>query len=146
VTGREVDEDGLNGIGERVFNLQRAILIREGWKGRKDDTLPDHAFTDPLKLDMTNPDCLLPGKGDEVISRRGAVVDREEFERMKEEYYEMRGWEVANGLQTRAGLEAVGLADISDELEGSNGLAEVPCKPVTTVFGRGERRESDLDE
>jgi len=146
VIGREVDEDGLNGIGERVFNLQRAILIREGWKGRKDDTLPDHAFTVPLKLDMTNPDCLLPGKGDEVISRRGAVVDREEFERMKEEYYEMRGWEVANGLQTRAGLEAVGLADISDELEGSNGLAEVPCKPVTTVFGRGERRESDLDE
>ena len=35
VTGRELDEEGLNRIGERVFNLQRAIHIREGHKGTR---------------------------------------------------------------------------------------------------------------
>ncbi len=41
VTGRNVDEEGLNEIGERVFNLQRAILTREGHGGRESDNLPD---------------------------------------------------------------------------------------------------------
>ncbi|MBN2098082.1 MAG: hypothetical protein JW753_00640 [Dehalococcoidia bacterium] len=33
VTGRDMDEAGLNGIGERVFNLVRAIHLREVHKG-----------------------------------------------------------------------------------------------------------------
>jgi aldehyde:ferredoxin oxidoreductase len=37
VTGKEVDEDGLYKIGEMVFNLQRAILAREGNRGREAD-------------------------------------------------------------------------------------------------------------
>ena len=31
VTGCEVDEAGLNAMGERIFNLQRALLLRHGW-------------------------------------------------------------------------------------------------------------------
>ncbi len=37
VTGRDVDEGGLNQIGERVFNLNRAVLVREGHRGAPDD-------------------------------------------------------------------------------------------------------------
>jgi aldehyde:ferredoxin oxidoreductase len=37
VTGKEVGEYGLYKIGERVFNLQRAILAREGNRGREAD-------------------------------------------------------------------------------------------------------------
>ncbi|MCK4820157.1 hypothetical protein KA005_30610, partial [bacterium] len=51
VTGREVDEEGLRKIGERVFNLQRAILAREGHKGRESDTLPETDYSAPLKFD-----------------------------------------------------------------------------------------------
>src|SRR4030042_2037891 len=41
VTGRDVDEEGLYEIGEKVFNLQRAILAREGHGRRESDNLPD---------------------------------------------------------------------------------------------------------
>ncbi len=41
VTGSDVSEEELNLTGARVFNLQRAISLREGHKGRADDRLPD---------------------------------------------------------------------------------------------------------
>jgi aldehyde:ferredoxin oxidoreductase len=40
------------------------------------------------------------------------VVDRERFEKMKDEYYQLRGWDVASGLQTKAKLKELGLQDI----------------------------------
>jgi aldehyde:ferredoxin oxidoreductase len=60
---------------------------------------------------------VVPGSEGEPISRKGAVVDREEFERMKDEYYQLRQWDVATGLQTRAGLEKLGLEDVAQDLE-----------------------------
>jgi len=120
-TGREVDEEGLYRIGERVFNLQRAILMREGRPGREADKLPEFCYTMPIRAQYRNPECLVPGKGDEVISRKGAVLDREKFEKMKDEYYQLRGWDVASGLQTKARLEELELGDVARDLE-SRGL------------------------
>jgi len=117
VTGNEVDEKGLYRIGERVFNLQRAILVREGHQGRGDDKLPDAWHTMPLKRDPVNTECLVPGKGEDTLSRRGSVVDKEEFERTKDEYYQLRRWDVGTGLQTRATLEELGLTDVAQDLE-----------------------------
>jgi aldehyde:ferredoxin oxidoreductase len=116
VTGKDVDEQGLYKIGERVFNLQRAILVREGRRGRDFDILPDYCYSRPLEYDHVNPDCLVPGKDGEVISRIGVVVDREGFERLKDEYYELRKWDVATGLQTKAVLEGLELSDVAKEL------------------------------
>ena len=123
VTGREVDKEGLDRIGEMVFNLQRAILVREGHRGRESDTLPERSYTVPLEYDVSNAHCVVPGSEGEVISRKGAVVDREEFERMKDEYYQLRQWDVATGLQTRAGLEKLGLQDVAQDLEQRGLLA-----------------------
>ena len=123
VTGREVDEVGLYRIGERVFNLQRAILLREGRNGREDDTIPETDYTVPLRLEFGNPDGLLPGRGGEPISRNGVVVDREKFERMKDEYYQLRGWDTKTGLQTKTKLEELGLDDIAEALETRGLLA-----------------------
>ncbi|MFQ5826551.1 MAG: aldehyde ferredoxin oxidoreductase N-terminal domain-containing protein [Dehalococcoidia bacterium] len=119
VMGGEVDEEGLCGMGERVFNLQRAILVREGHRGREADTLPESWFTQPLRNHPVQPECLVPGKGGEVICRKGEVVDRERFEGMKDEYYQLRQWDVASGLQTRARLQELGLQDIAEELARS---------------------------
>jgi aldehyde:ferredoxin oxidoreductase len=117
VTGRELDEEGLNRIGERVFNLQRAIHIREGWKGREADVIPEQAYTEPLEYEIQDPQLILPGKDGEVVSLKGRVVDREAFEKMKDEYYQLRKWDVCTGLQTRAQLEEVGLGDVAQDLE-----------------------------
>ncbi len=120
VTGREVNEEGLNRIGERVFNLQRAILVREGHRGREYDVLSDLSYNVPLNYDISNPQCLVPGRNGEMISRKGAVVDRKQFEKMKDEYYHLRGWDVATGLQTKAQLEELGLGDVAQEMEKRN--------------------------
>ena len=118
VTGNEMDEEGLCHIGERVFNLQRAILAREGHRNRASDSLPNSFFTVPLhRLRGLNPEGLVPGKEGQVLSRKGAVVDREGFEKMKDEYYQSRQWDVATGLQTKAKLAELELEDITPELE-----------------------------
>ena len=79
------------------------------------------ALTDALNFVNNNPDCLAPGKNGEVISRKGMVVDRHEFEKMKDEYYEIRGWDVGTGLQRKEQLERLDLGDVAQEL-GSKGL------------------------
>jgi aldehyde:ferredoxin oxidoreductase len=111
-----MDEDGLYRIGERVFNLQRAILAREGHRGKEADKLPEFSYTIPLESTPLNPDCLLPGEGGKSISRKGAVVDKGKFESMRDEYYCYRGWDIATGLQTSSKLESLELGDVAKVL------------------------------
>lgn len=118
ITGKDIDESALNLIGERVCSLHRAIRLREGWAGRQDDTLRDVFFNVPVESVRFNPDCLVPGPGGEPVSRRGAVVERSQFEALKEEYYSLRGWDPETGLLTRSGMHALELDDIADDLEG----------------------------
>ncbi|MFA5054582.1 MAG: aldehyde ferredoxin oxidoreductase N-terminal domain-containing protein [Dehalococcoidia bacterium] len=117
VVGGEPDEQGLYSVGERVFNLQRAILAREGHRGRAADVLDDVFYTRPIKFMGLNVECKVPGKNGEIASRKNTVVDREKFEAMKDEYYKLRGWDAATGLQTKKQLESIGLGDIVSEME-----------------------------
>jgi len=117
ITGREIDEAGLDRIGERIFNLQRAILLRQGWGGRQGDRLLDFFHEEPLEGVFFNPDCLVPGKDGEVQSRKGACVDRADFEALKSEYYALRGWEVNSGLPTETRLRDLELADVAADLK-----------------------------
>lgn len=67
-----------------------------------------------------NPKLLVPGPDGKPIAREGSVVDRGQFESMKDEYYRLRGWDVATGLQTEAKLTELGLADVARELKKMN--------------------------
>jgi aldehyde:ferredoxin oxidoreductase len=125
VTDQHIDELGLRKIGERVFNLQRAILAREGHRGREFDRIEERCFTEPLKYEISNPDCIVPGPQGQIVSRMGATVDRAAFEKMKDEYYSLRHWDVASGLQTRDKLEELGLGDVAQDLEQRGLLAGV---------------------
>ncbi len=117
ITGREINEAGLNKIGERIFNLQRAILLRQGWGGRQGDRLLDYLHDEPLQFVFFNPDCIVPGKDGEVVSRKGAKVDRAEFENLKSEYYQLRGWDVESGLPTGTRLKELELEDVAADLK-----------------------------
>ena len=64
-----------------------------------------------------DPQCRVPGKNGEEGSRKEEVVEREEFEKMKSEYYELRGWDIESGLQTIAKLEELQLGDIASDLQ-----------------------------
>jgi len=116
ITGRDTTEEELYRAGERLLNLQRAILAREGHRGRESDVLPDACFTAPLESERLNPDVLLPGKNGEIISRKGAVLEKEKFQKMLGEFYELRGWDRETGLQKEAQLEAMGLHDVARDL------------------------------
>ncbi|MBC7235839.1 MAG: hypothetical protein H5T69_08355 [Chloroflexi bacterium] len=96
-TGYETSEKELDLAGARVFNLLRAIDIRNFGRSRRDDwavaeSLTHPAFTDYVELDL------------------------EQFAPMLDRYYELRGWNPANGYPTRAKLESLGLKDVADKL------------------------------
>lgn len=69
------------------------------------------------------PTCGYAGRILKVDLSSRTVVDRQEFERMKDEYCVLRGWDVATGLQTRPALEGLGLPDVANELERRGLLA-----------------------
>ena len=55
--------------------------------------LPEAWHTKPLKGDVTNIRCLVPGKDGQPVSRKGAIIDRQEFAAAQSEYYRIRGWD-----------------------------------------------------
>jgi aldehyde:ferredoxin oxidoreductase len=105
VMGIPMDEAGLFRIGERICSLERAIVVRDG-RTRATDTLPDFFFKVPV------PDG----------PQQGRKLDREKFEKMKDEYYSIRGWDVDTGLPRRSTLEELGMSDVADVLEKYEGL------------------------
>ncbi|MBI2917941.1 MAG: hypothetical protein HYY01_08075 [Chloroflexi bacterium] len=125
VTGVETTREQLDGVGERICNLQRAILVRERGFGKEGDTLPEASFTVPLETERENPRCLVPGKDGAITSRKGAVVDRDEFQRLLTEYYQLRGWDPETGLQPPALLEKLRLGDVARDL-APRGLLSPP--------------------
>jgi aldehyde:ferredoxin oxidoreductase len=131
ITGRDLDEVELERTGERIFNIQRAINIVQGWRGRDSDTMLDFYYNEPIQYTRYDRDCKVPGRDGEVRSRKGTVIERKEFEKMKDEYYRLRGWDETSGLQTKAGLEALDLGDIAAGLK-KKGL----LKQVKTVIAR----------
>ena len=117
VTGIETDEAGLNQYGERIFNLQRGILLREGRRSKEDDVPEEFNFTVPVETVFMNPDVIVPGSGEEVLSRKGQTLDRNVFEKMRKEFYELRGWDTESGLQKLETLERLGMPDLVEDLK-----------------------------
>ena len=102
-TGKDWDVQYLLNVSERVRNLERMFDVRQGLR-RKDDSLPKKFFEKPLS------------KG----PYEGAVLDREKFEQMKDEYYELRGWDKETGIPTREKLVELGLEDVAEEVLGKS--------------------------
>jgi aldehyde:ferredoxin oxidoreductase len=99
-TGIPMDEKNLLQIGERICNLERAIVVRDG-RTRVTDVLPEFFFKTPV------PD------GPQV----GKKLDKAMFEKMKDEYYNLRGWDVETGLQKESTLKALNMSDIALDLK-----------------------------
>lgn len=104
--GRQLSEEDMLMAGERAFNVEKAFNTRCG-ATRADDTIPERFFSEPLLGGGPN---------------GGAVVDREKFNQILNEYYEARRFDPDSGLPTRAGLERLGLGWIADDLEARGKL------------------------
>lgn len=89
-TGIHFTEERMFEIGERIVNLERAYLVREGIR-RRDDYLPARFLKEPLPNGNS----------------KGAV---HEIEPMLDEYYEQRGWD-KTGVPKKNTLKKLGLID-----------------------------------
>ena len=96
-TGCETSEGELDRAGERISTLQRAIDIRSHGRDRGVDESTFDGF-------------MYPGRAD------GITPDRQKLSELLRTYYQLRGWNPANGWPTREKLEELGLADVADEL------------------------------
>jgi aldehyde:ferredoxin oxidoreductase len=92
-TGWSMSGEAVRQVGERIVNLERLFIAREGIT-RADDTLPRRFLEEPL--------------GPETSPSAGSVV---ELEPMLDEYYQVRNWDVQTGLPTAAKLQELGLTD-----------------------------------
>lgn len=95
VTGHDLTEEGLDGVGERIWNLARSIMITEG-RTREEDTLQESYFV-------------------ELNGLKG--ISKEDFEEAKTRYYRLRGWDEETGRPTREKLDEIGLRDVAIDLE-----------------------------
>ena len=79
----------------------------------------DYFHEEPLKQGALffNPDAIIPGPKGKVISKLGTVVERDDFEQLKTDFYKLRGWDVATGYPTKATLADLGLNDVAADLE-----------------------------
>ncbi len=75
VTGFKISTEELLEIGERVYNLERLYLNRQGLN-RKDDKVPDR-FYQPWTHGY----------------QKGSCIDKEKFEKLLDEYYDEHGWD-----------------------------------------------------
>ncbi len=87
ILGLEVDLPELLATGERIYNLTRQFNVREGFS-RKDDRLPPR----------------LTEKREDT----GWRIAPEDFERLLNEYYSLRGWD-QEGRPTKATLQRLGI-------------------------------------
>jgi aldehyde:ferredoxin oxidoreductase len=80
-------------IGERIYNLEKLFNYREGFT-RDDDVIPDRFFEEPLT----------------VGEKKGAVLTRDQFKTMMDDFYAKRGWDLETSKPGAEKLKSLGLA------------------------------------
>jgi len=101
-TGIEITPGEMQRAGERIWNLYKALNVREGFS-RKDDRFPPR-WLEPLKA----------ASGEEVILRDclGQPISTDNLEGLLDDYYQERGWEIERGIPTKEKLMDLGLSNV----------------------------------
>jgi len=110
VTGIDFDEKQLTTFAERALTLEKAYNVRDGF-AREDEEVSEFWFKEPI------PDG----------PHKGKVLDKAKFEKMKDEYYALRGWDAETSWPTRETYKRLGLSDVANSLQK---LGKLPSKSV----------------
>jgi len=97
-TGADCTAEEFVKIGERTVNLERAYIVREGFR-REDDTIPRRMLEEPL-IDIGLP-----------------PVGQNNLDIMLDEYYTLRGWDVKTAIPTEEKLRELDLDFTIDDLK-----------------------------
>jgi aldehyde:ferredoxin oxidoreductase len=99
--GMAISTERLIETSTRVRHVQRAFEIREGLT-RADDKLPK-AFYQEMKSDRDE--------------RTKVSLIPNDLEKLKDEYYRLRGWDINTGAPTRETLEKFELKEVAEDLQ-----------------------------
>lgn len=98
VTGLGMTVEAMRLAGERIWNLEKAFNVREGWTERDDYPAP-RIMEDPITGGVA----------------KGHLVTEEEFRMMHRAYFRERGWS-SEGIPTKEKLRELGLDGIAEEI------------------------------
>jgi aldehyde:ferredoxin oxidoreductase len=110
VTGIKMNEVDLKKAGERAWNMMKVLNMREGFS-RKDDVFPPR-WLEPLNEGTTNEIPPMDFFGTKVLT----AVD---MEKMLDDYYDERGWDMEKGIPTKDKLIELELGWVVRDLEGA---------------------------
>jgi len=99
-TGMQYSLEDARQTAERIWNLMRAFMVREGFR-RKDDKLPKRFMEEPIPRGPS----------------QGMVISRENLDKMLDEYYRFRGWDLKTGIPSPEKLINLGLEDIAQDMK-----------------------------
>jgi aldehyde:ferredoxin oxidoreductase len=99
--GRTITKQDLVDAAFRTRNLERSFECKVG-RRRENDTIPELQFDTPITRGVL--------KGRVSVSREG-------LERMKSEYYALRGWDDVTGVPCKETLLEYGLDDVAADLD-----------------------------
>lgn len=108
VTGLDWTMEDMMLFARRASNLEKAFNSIHAGFTREDDLPPARYMNEPVK---TGP----------FIGER---LDKGEFNKMLDKYYELHNWDIKTGLQTRTCLVELGLEEIAEMLKRVDRLVE----------------------
>lgn len=102
VTGIQLSAKKMWTAGERIYNLEKAYNVREGWT-KKDDYPPPRVTRDKI---VDGP-------------AKGSLISREEFDGMLLSYFDAHGW-TKSGIPTPEKLSNLDLHHVIRDMEGES--------------------------
>jgi len=104
--GRTINKEQLFTIGEKILNIEKAYNTLSMGYNREDDYPPKRFMNEPVKSG--------PFKGE--------YIDKNSWNKLLDEYYSLKGWDVKSGWQTDKCLEDLELEEVKKQLEKAGRL------------------------
>jgi len=99
-TGDNRPADTLLDTAKKAINIQKAFNTLHANFTRRDDYPPSRLLVEPIRSGRF----------------KGALIEKDKWDKMLDEYYEIHGWDKGTGLQTASGLRELGLEKVSQRL------------------------------
>jgi aldehyde:ferredoxin oxidoreductase len=106
--GLTLTEDDLFRMARRSYNLEKAFNTLHTDFNRKDDYPPRRFIEEPI---ISGP-------------YKGVCCDKNKWDTMLDEFYELHGWDKETGLQTRTSLHTLGLDNVARKIQAAGKLIQ----------------------
>ena len=104
--GTDLTEEALFYAARRSYNLEKAFNTLHAKFDRKDDYPPERFMKEPVKSGPY----------------KGFRCEKEKFDKMLDEFYELLGWDKNTGLQTERSLKELKMENVAARLESAGML------------------------